>query len=224
MTDPTSPNWPINGQIFLDSPTFVVTYFDQFDCGYDKKIENALKTLFTLIASDPAIKYRSWAAYMFATVLAECGPNFAPIEEKGKLPYFDRYDRPPLSTQLGNKLPGDGFRYRGRGYCQITGRGHYERFGKRLSTDLIDNPELALHPGISYRIMSEGMVHGLFTGVSLSNYLFETKKDYSNARRIINGMDKAAKIANDAMKFEICLKESERQIHGQSDPQIVFPR
>jgi putative chitinase len=224
VTNSATLNWATKEQLFLDSPTFVVTYFEQFDCGYDKKVENALKSLLAFVASDPAIKHRSWAAYIFATVLTECGPNFVPIEERGKLPYFDRYDKPPLSTQLGNKLPGDGFMYRGRGYCQITGRGHYERFGKRLSLNLIDSPDLALRPDISYRIMSDGMVHGLFTGVSLSNYLTEAKKDYSNARRIINGMDKAAKIANDAMKFEICLKESERQIHGQGDPQIVFPR
>lgn len=214
MTTPLDLNWAVKHGLFLDSPTFIIAYFEEFNVGYDKKVEDALKTLFNFVASDPKMLYRSWAAYTFATVLTECGAGFVPIEEKGKLSYFARYDEPPLSTQLENKYPGDGFKYRGRGYCQVTGRGHYASFGQRLSIALLANPDLALRPDISYRVMSEGMVHGLFTGVSLSNYLNEARKDYANARRIINGMDKAAKIAHDAMKFEICLKESERIING----------
>lgn len=212
MTNPL--NWLVKGPVSLAKAAFVEVYYSEFKREPNQTTQAGLMKLLSLMESDPQLQHRSWVAYMFATVLAECGENFKPIEERGKLAYFYRYDKPPLSTQLKNIAAGDGFKYRGRGYCQITGRGHYETFGKRVGLDLITNPDLALAPDVSYRIMSDGMVHGLFTGVSLSNYLNESRKDYNNARRIINGMDRAAKIAHDAMKFEICLKESERLING----------
>lgn len=50
------------------------------------------------------------------------------------------------------------------------------------------------------------MKEGWFTGRKLSDYISGNKKDYVNARRIINGMDKAQKIANEAVIFERALR------------------
>ena len=207
-------NWLSVGQASLDKPRFIEIYSSQFHQTSYVATNKGLKKLLEFVEVDTQLLHRSWVAYMFATVLAECGQDFKPIEERGKVTYFDKYEKPPSSTWLKNTQPGDGFKYRGRGYCQITGRGHYETFGKLVGLDLIEKPGLALQPDVSYRIMSDGMVRGLFTGVSLSKYLNETRKDFVNARRIINGQDRAQKIAVDAMKFEICLKESERLING----------
>jgi putative chitinase len=44
---------------------------------------------------------------------------------------------------LGNIYPGDGMRFKGRGYIQLTGRENYTRFGKMVGSDLVANPLLA---------------------------------------------------------------------------------
>ncbi|MCR4299655.1 MAG: peptidoglycan-binding protein [Gallionella sp.] len=51
--------------------------------------------------------------------------------------------------KLGNKHPGDGARYRGRGFVQLTGRDNYEKFGKVLDIALADNPDSACAPEVA---------------------------------------------------------------------------
>ncbi|MBB3179382.1 XVIPCD domain-containing protein [Variovorax sp. Sphag1AA] len=48
--------------------------------------------------------------------------------------------------RMGNNDPGDGYKYRGRGYIQLTGKHGYTEAGKALALDLVDNPELAADP------------------------------------------------------------------------------
>lgn len=56
---------------------------------------------------------------------------------------------------LGNVKRGDGQRYKGRGPIQITGRFNYEKYGRELDIDLVNNPELALEPEISLLIAGQ---------------------------------------------------------------------
>lgn len=56
---------------------------------------------------------------------------------------------------LGNIKPGDAYKYRGRGYNQLTGRGAYERYGKRIGVDLVNNPDLLNNPDIAAKVNAE---------------------------------------------------------------------
>ncbi len=162
--------------------------------------------------ADASITDLGWAAYMLATVKHECADTWQPVVERGPRAYFDKYETGTrLGTRLGNTQPGDGYRFRGRGYVQITGRANYARLTAQLGlgpeADLEQDPDQALRPAIAYGIMSLGMRKGLFTGKKLSDYISKSGgTDYREARRIINGVDRAALIAGYASTLESILR------------------
>lgn len=143
----------------------------------------------------------SWVAYGLATAWHETGETMQPILEYGGPAYFKRmYDiegqRPAKARELGNLTPGDGVRYSGRGYVQLTGKINYARYG------LADRPDDAMKPDVAASVMVDGMENGVFTGKALRDYL---PGNYVAARRIINGTDKAELIAGYARDFETAL-------------------
>jgi putative chitinase len=161
--------------------------------------------LMGFISADPDVLDVRWAAYMLATVKHECADTWTPINERGSSDYFRRYDADtPLGSRLGNTQDGDGFRFRGRGYVQLTGRANYIHLGQLLGMgdQLVLNPDLTLQPTVAYRIMSLGMRNGYFTGKKLSDFINQNSCDYINARRIINSIDQAQKIAGYATNIE----------------------
>lgn len=70
------------------------------------------------------------------------------VKEIGSSSYFEKYDTGKLKKMLGNLKPGDGYRYRGRGLIQITGRANYMEYQKssRCKGDIITHPELLEKP------------------------------------------------------------------------------
>ena len=147
-----------------------------------------------------------WQAYMLATVYHECAKTMQPIRENGGAAYFKKmYDitgaRPSLARANGNTAVGDGAKYYGRGYVQLTWKDNYKRAGVYLGIDLVANPDLALVPEHAAQIMCIGMLDGWFTGKKLGDYFTDQKTDWVNARRIINGTDKAQTIAGYAQAF-----------------------
>jgi predicted chitinase/pyrimidine deaminase RibD-like protein/GNAT superfamily N-acetyltransferase len=82
--------------------------------------------------------------------------NFGRMKEAGSAKYFTKkYDpkyAPGTAKILGNKHAGDGERYHGRGYIQITGRYNYRMAGEALGIPLEDKPELAARPDIAAKI------------------------------------------------------------------------
>lgn len=165
------------------------------------------------MTDDSNVRDFRWAAYMLATVKLECADRWHPITEFGSRAYFNKYEPyTDKGKELGNVKPGDGWRYRGRGYVQITGRTNYARMSDELglgpSDNLVDDPERALWPELAYRIMSVGMRKGMFTGRKLSDYITGERCDYRNARKIINGLDRADDIAEYASTFERVLRQA----------------
>jgi putative chitinase len=87
------------------------------------------------------------------------------------------------NKNLGNKVEGDGYRYRGRGYIQLTGRWNYAHFGKKLGIDLINHPELAAVPDVAERIAIEYWTEKVKNGKhKVSNF-----NDTAAVTRAING-------------------------------------
>jgi hypothetical protein len=146
----------------------------------------------------------TWPAYVLATTLHETAATMLPIEEYGR----------GKGRPYGEPDPLTGQTYYGRGYVQLTWKENYAKAQDvvinvdTLDTDvpLVMQPDLAMRPGYAAQIALNGMEKGWFTGKKLSDYLTDTRTDYVNARRIINGADKAELIAGYANEAELALR------------------
>lgn len=171
----------------------------------------SLQQLLGFVNQDTVIRDIRQRAYLLATVRHETANTFAPIYEQGSRAYFNKYEPgTKLGRRLGNLERGDGFLFRGRGYVQITGRANYARLSHPdyANRNLIAKPDDALMPSVAYRIMSCGMAYGLFTGAAIDRYIDEDRANYFNARRVINGVDKALLIAGYAKVMEDALRSA----------------
>lgn len=137
-----------------------------------------------------------------ATIRAET-EGFVPISE-GQSRYntspggqpFDLYDH---RTDLGNSQPGDGAKYKGRGFVQLTGKANYQQHGLAIGKpELVDQPDLANQPAIAAALLAsflkanerpikEALVAG----------------DLRTARRLVNGG------SNGLEGFEDCWRRGE---------------
>ena len=163
----------------------------------------------------------SQAAYVLATARHETGGGtYEPIDEYGDRSYFtEMYEG---RADLGNTQRGDGARYHGRGYVQLTGRRNYTEYAKITGRDLVNYPELAKEPDIAAEILVHGMVNGVFTGLKLDNFIAGNTVDYVGARKIINGTDKAYMIADyaDAWRNDLLEKSELSTILTGSTPTV----
>lgn len=132
-----------------------------------------------------------WLAYMFATAYHETDRKMQAIEEYGK----------GKGRPYGKIDPTTKKAYYGRGLVQLTWKDNYVKMGKQFKVDLVNHPELVLELDLSVKIMFYGMTNGSFTSKKLADYFTPAKEDWVNARRIINGLDKANLIAGYGKSF-----------------------
>lgn len=166
--------------------------------------------------NDKSISYPQ-AAYMLATTWHETAAKMLPIEEYGhgknktygtwfrnsKDQLYSFNDGSKRSAYLFADFP---HLYYGRGYVQLTWKTNYQKASEKLSHDFLDSPQDVMKKEYAVKILITGMKEGWFTGKRLDDYIYQSKKDYVNARRIINGTDKANLIAGYADTFERALR------------------
>lgn len=165
----------------------------------------------------------SYVAYALATAYLETAHTMQPIKEIGGTAYFTRmYDikgnRPAKARELGNLTPGDGAKFPGRGYVQLTGKDNYQKATERLQRagyavpNLVAFPDKVMEPKIASAILVLGMLEGWFTGRKLPDDLPArgpaTLRQFIDSRDIINGTDKASEIAAYAIDFQTGLQQA----------------
>lgn len=163
-------------------------------------------------------------AYNLGTSYHETAKTMQPIRERGERAYFNKYEPGTnLGRVLGNTQPGDGFRFRGEGDVQNTGRANAIKATKRLNEvfglklDLVAHPEQRGDPFVSAMSLFLGNKEGWWTGKDLLDYIDgipeseqEDLREFANARRVVNGTDKAALIAEHAMVFYRAIQEARK--------------
>lgn len=163
---------------------------------------------FTRLIIDTCKKHgllRNQAAYVLATAWHETAHTMRPVREYGGEAYLKRKKYYP---------------YVGMGFVQLTWKSNYERASKELGVDLVAAPHNLLEPGLSAEILVIGSRDGWFAGDkkgrhTLGRYITLQSSDYTGARRIINGTDKAGLIATYAHAYEADLK---REGYGSTAP------
>jgi hypothetical protein len=125
-------------------------------------------------------------AYILATVEHETAGRFAPVREGCYLPE-------PRAEKFRRGLRY--YLYYGRGFVQLTLQGNYKKYSGLVDGDLVQDPDLALHPGVALFVLIHGMMHGSF-GSPLPHFVNEHRTDFVGARHSVNGQDRAQHIAD----------------------------
>jgi hypothetical protein len=138
-------------------------------------------------------------AYVLATVKWGTAHTMQPIKEYGSTAYLKSKPYWP---------------YYGRGLVQLTWRDNYAKYG------LEKTPDKALEWESSLFVLFDGMTKGLFTGKKLDDYINDNKRDYINARRIINGTDRAKEIAQIADAYRTALIAAQDPVAPPEDDDL----
>lgn len=153
------------------------------------------------------------AAYIIATAWWETAQTMHPVKEAYWL------------SESWRKKNLRYYPYYGRGYVQITWKENYKKASDYFGVDFVNHPDLVMEPEYALPILTVGMNEGWFTGKDLDDYIDNLDEDsnhefqeYKNARRIVNGTDKAQKIAELAVVFEKGLRAGGYGIKTSTNP------
>jgi putative chitinase len=118
------------------------------------------------------------------------------VEDGSGQEYENRHD-------LGNVSPGDGPRFKGRGYIQLTGWHNYALYGAALGLDLVGKPDLATVPEISARIAGR---YWLTRGLNQLADELNVKEITKRINGGYNDLDKRIAYTNKAKELLSCLE------------------
>ncbi|HYD90363.1 MAG TPA: hypothetical protein VEA37_02625 [Flavobacterium sp.] len=133
-----------------------------------------------------------WLAYILATVYHETDKKMVPVKEYGGEKYLKSKAYYP---------------YYGRDLVHTTWLVNYKKVKVFTGIDVVSNPDLIADLNIAAKVAIEFMNKGYYTGKKLADYFNDKKEDWLNARRIINGLDKATLISGYGKEFLRCLKD-----------------
>jgi putative chitinase len=136
---------------------------------------------------------RNQCAYVLATAFWETAHTMQPVVEAYWL--SENWRRSNLRY----------YPWYGRGFVQLTWEKNYQRAEAETGQPVHQNPALALNPAVAAMIAVTGMREGWFTGRDLNDFIDLQHSDFVNARRIINGTDRAQEIAVIAQHYDQAL-------------------
>ncbi len=128
------------------------------------------------------LRYASENLNYSASALRRVFPKYVKTEEQAK----ELHRKPEqianvvYGGRMGNTEPGDGWKYRGRGFFQLTGRNNYRHFGEIAGIDLENNPEV-LEKDLTVSVQ---VAAAYFAHMKLGNYA-----DQNNARAVSRGIN-----------------------------------
>lgn len=135
------------------------------------------------------IGLKTQIAYVLATTEWETAKTFKPVREAFWLSEDWREE---------NLIY---YPFYGRGYVQLTWESNYKKYAEILNVDLVKNPDSAMEENIALFILVHGFKTGAFTGRKITDYIDNFHTDFIEARRCINGTDRASEIADLANKY-----------------------
>jgi predicted chitinase len=148
-------------------PTSIVAKADDKKSNFEKGVDRIAKDAVPkhLVTGSPHERFLTKAAVaagikgeelaQFLAQTAHESHNFKSMVEYGGSLDFRKYDpkyAPKKAKALGNKKVGDGAKYKGRGYIQLTGRYNYKRAGEALGLPLEAKPEMVETPEVAAQV------------------------------------------------------------------------
>lgn len=159
-------------------------------CGYDKNPSPAMRAgLLRNVTNNWPLIWKALVEYgmtdrliqigVIATINVETG-LFRPIREMGGDAYLNgKYD---TRTDLGNTAAkdGDGAKFAGEGFVQLTGKYNHIKYGKLLGIDLVANPSADMDPYIAAKVLCLFFKEAKVNEACL-------KQDWRLSRKRVNG-------------------------------------
>lgn len=158
------------------------------------------------------------AAYVIATAWWETAQTMQPVREAYWL------------SESWRKKNLRYYPYYGRGYVQLTWDYNYKKASDYFGVNFVKQPDLVMEPEYALPILVVGIQEGWFTGKKMDDYIdnideddSEELREYKNARRIVNGTDKADTIGRLALVFEKGLKAAGYRFKEAQKPTESVP-